>query len=65
MTRGQRYIRFWGTVLVFNYLKPMARVPQDEAGVEPMKEIYLRICLAAEKHGLIEGREFIEYWELE
>lgn len=65
MTKGQRFIQFWGTVLVFYYLKPLKKIPQDEENMRPVQDIYLKICLAAEKHGLIEGRQFIEYWELE
>lgn len=65
-SKGVRFIRFWGAVLTFQYLKDTGkRAPQTDEEIEPIEEIYLRICLAAERHGLLEGRAFIEIWELE
>ncbi len=49
-----RFIRFWGTLLVFNYLKSLTKIPQSEEGMHPIAEIYDRIMAATVKHGLID-----------
>lgn len=52
-----RFVRFWGTILVYNYLKPLGKIPVSEEAVEPITEIYHRIFRSLYDYGFIEFQE--------